>query len=274
MTKRAQDKRLQRKREMARDLRRRQRRMRLIRIWVSAGVAVAAVAGILIATQLGDDQKPSAKASPTPTIPLNASPPSGVRCKGPRATPSAPKAYSTPPPQVVKNDRKYEVTMVTTCGTIKMTLDPKAAPKAVNNFVFLAKEGFYNGLTFHRVEQTPPFQLVQGGDPKGDGTGDPGYQFAIETPAPSATSQYVRGAPPETQYLRGVVAMANSGQPDTNGSQFFIVYRDVKLKPDYTVLGKMDAASDKTIGAMMQAPVEKAAPRPKIYIVSVTVKEI
>ena len=95
--------------------------------------------------------------------------------------------------------------MVTSCGTIVIRLEPKQAPVTVNNFVFLADQGFYNGLTFHRV--IPGF-VIQGGDPKGDGTGGPGYQFKDELPT--------------TPYTLGDLAMANAG-PNTNGSQFFIV---------------------------------------------------
>ena len=107
-------------------------------------------------------------------------------------------------------------------GDIVFELFPKEAPLAVNNFVSLTEKGFYNGLTFHRVE--PDF-VIQGGDPRGDGTGGPGYKFADE--------------PVTRDYLEGTVAMANSG-PDTNGSQFFIMLKDTpQLPKNYTIFGKV-----------------------------------
>ena len=105
----------------------------------------------------------------------------------------------------ISTAKTYTATMVTSCGTIVIRLEPKQAPKTVNNFVFLADQGFYNGLIFHRV--IPNF-IIQGGDPAGNGTGGPGYQFNDELPT--------------TAYRIGDVAMANAGA-NTNGSQFFIV---------------------------------------------------
>lgn len=105
-------------------------------------------------------------------------------------------------------------------GTIEFEIFPEA-PKAASNFVFLATEGFYNGLTFHRV--VPDF-VIQGGDPKGDGTGGPGYSFEDE--------------PVKRKYDKGIVAMANAG-PNTNGSQFFIMLENNPLPPNYTIFGKV-----------------------------------
>jgi cyclophilin family peptidyl-prolyl cis-trans isomerase len=124
---------------------------------------------------------------------------------------------------VISTAKTYTATMTTSCGTIVIRLEPKQAPTTVNNFVFLADQGFYNGLTFHRV--IPGF-VIQGGDPKGDGTGGPGYQFADE--------------PPTTPYTLGDVAMANAG-PNTNGSQFFIVegVQGTRLPLQYSRLGKV-----------------------------------
>lgn len=122
-------------------------------------------------------------------------------------------------------------------GTIIFTLFADEAPKAVSNFVFLTKEGFYDGLTFHRVE---PGFVVQGGDPNGNGTGGPGYKFEDE--------------PVKRSYTRGIVAMANSG-PNTNGSQFFIMLADTPLPPQYTIFGEvtagMDVVDQITVGNVM-----------------------
>ncbi len=123
----------------------------------------------------------------------------------------------------ISTSKTYVATMATSCGQIVIRLEPKQAPVTVNNFVFLADQGFYNGLTFHRV--IPGF-VIQGGDPKGDGTGGPGYQFNDELPT--------------TPYTLGDVAMANSG-PNTNGSQFFIVEGSAgtQLPLQYSRFGKV-----------------------------------
>jgi cyclophilin family peptidyl-prolyl cis-trans isomerase len=127
-------------------------------------------------------------------------------------------------------DAKFEVTIATDKGDIVMLLDAGLAPNTVNNFVVQARQGFYDGLTFHRV--VPGF-VIQGGDPDGTGRGGPGYRFADEP---------VRGA-----YTLGAVAMANAG-PDTNGSQFFICIEDCqdKLQPLYNLFGYVTAGIEVT----------------------------
>jgi len=114
--------------------------------------------------------------------------------------------FPAPPPSCLEDGVDYAATMVTDAGTIEIDLFEDEAPLTVNNFVYLARYGFYDGLDFHRV--IPDF-VLQGGDPNGDGTGGPGYRFEDELPEPE-------------DYRAGSLAMANSG-PDTNGSQFFIV---------------------------------------------------
>ncbi|MDO8672500.1 MAG: peptidylprolyl isomerase [Dehalococcoidia bacterium] len=116
------------------------------------------------------------------------------------------REYSSSPLITIDPNKSYVATIETDKGQIKAELFAKDAPKTVNNFVFLAREGFYNGTTFHRV--IPGF-MAQGGDPKGDGTGGPGYKFADEFS--------------QRKNLVGTLSMANSG-PNTNGSQFFITY--------------------------------------------------
>ena len=122
----------------------------------------------------------------------------------------------------------YRVTLGTTKGTIVMDLAPKLAPTTVNNFINLARDGYYTGLTFHRV--VPDF-VVQGGCPEGTGTGGPGYRFDDE--------------PVTGEYTLGAVAMANAG-PNTNGSQFFICIDDCrsKLAPAYNLFGFVTAGMD------------------------------
>jgi cyclophilin family peptidyl-prolyl cis-trans isomerase len=132
----------------------------------------------------------------------------------------------------------YSVTIATDKGEIVMDLDPRLAPRTVNNFVSLARDGFYNGLTFHRV--VPGF-VIQGGCPQGTGTGGPGYKFADE--------------PVQGNYRDGAVAMANSG-PDTNGSQFFICLGDqMGLPKQYNLFGHtvsgLDVVSKIAVGDVM-----------------------
>lgn len=121
----------------------------------------------------------------------------------------------------IDTNKLYDITIQTAKGDIQMELDPQLAPKTVNNFVHLARGGYYDGLTFHRV--VPDF-VVQGGCPEGTGRGGPGYRFEDEA---------VKG-----DYIEGAVAMANSG-PNTNGSQFFICTVDDRHKLDkkYNLFG-------------------------------------
>ncbi len=122
----------------------------------------------------------------------------------------------------------YQATIATKLGDIVLCLQPDLAPETVNNFVTLARNDYYNGLTFHRV--VPGF-VIQGGDPTGTGSGGPGYSFPDE--------------PVRQQYVDGAVAMANSG-PNTNGSQFFIDIADntAQLQPLYNLFGKVETGLD------------------------------
>ena len=138
------------------------------------------------------------------------------------------KQYSAPVDQKLDANKKYTATIETTEGTMTAELYPKIAPQTVNAFVFLAKDGFYEGVIFHRV--IPGF-MIQGGDPAGDGSGDPGYYFNDETD------------PALTFSVPGRLAMANAG-PNTNGSQFFITEAPVpELDGKYTIFGQCDAHS-------------------------------
>jgi len=119
------------------------------------------------------------------------------------------------------------ITLETNFGNIKFNTYDFEAPNTVKNFITLAEKGFYNNLIFHRVIDG---FMIQGGDPRGDGSGGPGYTFADEL-SPN-TKSYQEG------YKKGVVAMANAG-PDTNGSQFFIMLKDTPLPKNYTIFGKV-----------------------------------
>lgn len=124
------------------------------------------------------------------------------------------------------------ITIQTNFGNIQFETYDADAPKAVQNFLSLAQKGFYNNLTFHRV--IPGF-MIQGGDPKGDGTGGPGYAFGDELNPD--TESYKNG------YKKGVVAMANAG-PNTNGSQFFVMLSDYNLPHNYTIFGRVMSGQD------------------------------
>ncbi|MGC8480345.1 MAG: peptidylprolyl isomerase [Acidimicrobiales bacterium] len=144
----------------------------------------------------------------------------------PAADGSSPKIrhFTQAPPMCISTSKNYTATIVTDVGTFKVKLDPKTAPLTTNNFVFLARYHYFDGIIFHRV--IPGF-VVQGGDPTGTGTGGPGYTFKDELPKKGA-------------YKLGSVAMANSG-PNTNGSQFFIVVgpSGEQLPPQYSLFGQV-----------------------------------
>ena len=136
------------------------------------------------------------------------------------------KSYSEPPKMTIDVNKKYTATVDTDKGTIVVDLYPKEAPKTVNNFVFLAKEGFYDGTIFHRV--IPTF-MVQCGDPTGTGMGGPGYKFEDETD--KEKNPHV--------FQEGTLAMANAG-PNTNGSQFFITEQPTPhLQGHHTIFGQV-----------------------------------
>lgn len=130
---------------------------------------------------------------------------------------------ANPPEMTIDTDAVHRVTIATSRGDIVMDLDARIAPLSVNNFVALATDGFYDGLTFHRVE---PGFVIQGGCPEGSGRGGPGWRFADE--------------PVQGEYTKGAVAMANAG-PDTNGSQFFICLDDLtgRLPKNYNLFGNV-----------------------------------
>ncbi|MFA5020664.1 MAG: peptidylprolyl isomerase [Patescibacteria group bacterium] len=125
------------------------------------------------------------------------------------------------PSMTINQAKVYTAAIQTDAGEIEITLNAKATPITVNNFVALARQGFYNDTIFHRVIKG---FMIQGGDPRGDGTGGPGYSFADEAFS--------------GEYERGTIAMANAG-PNTNGSQFFIMHADYPLPKNYVIFGRV-----------------------------------
>jgi len=158
--------------------------------------------------------------------------------------------------------KTYSATIETTDGTMKADLFASEAPMTVNNFVFLAQQGFYDGAPFHRIIKN---FMVQTGDPvRRDGTGGPGYRFQDE--------------PVKRAYERGTLAMANA-RPNTNGSQFFIVQGDnVNLPPNYTIFGKVTDGLD-TLDKIASTPVgpspggEPSKPQSEVDITNITIQE-
>jgi cyclophilin family peptidyl-prolyl cis-trans isomerase len=157
----------------------------------------------------------------------------------------------------IDESKRYTAEMTTSKGTVKIALDPAAAPKTVNNFVFLSRYHYYDGIVFHRV--IPGF-VLQGGDPEGTGTGGPGYRFEDELPKPG-------------RYELGSLAMANAG-PNTNGSQFFIISGDsgVRLPPQYSLFGKVVSGLD-VVAAIDAIGTQSGTPKEKVLIESVTITE-
>lgn len=163
--------------------------------------------------------------------------------------------YDSPPAMTIDPAKSYTATIETTAGTMVAELFPSEAPKAVNNFVFLARDSFYQDVIFHRVISG---FVIQGGDPTGTGRGGPGYQFEDE--------------PVQRQYLRGTLAMANAG-PNTNGSQFFVLHADNQLPPNYTIFGKLKSGED-VVDAIAEAPTgANDRPTDPVSIKSVSIEE-
>jgi peptidylprolyl isomerase len=169
----------------------------------------------------------------------------------------ADKQYSAEPEMSIDPDKRYTAEMKTSKGSMTIALDPIAAPRTVNSFVFLAKNGYYDGVVFHRI--IPGF-MAQGGDPTGTGRGGPGYKFSDELPSPG-------------RYEIGSVAMANAG-PNTNGSQFFIISGQdgVRLPPSYSLFGKVVGGVE-TIAALDAVGTGSGSPKERVVIESVTITE-
>ncbi len=163
--------------------------------------------------------------------------------------------YQSAPEVSIDLGKTYTATLDTNHGMITIEFDPVRSPTAVNNFVFLAREGFYDGVIFHRV--VPGF-VVQGGDPTGTGTGGPGYKFRDELEGSG-------------KYARGVVAMANAG-PNTNGSQFFICLDNVGLPHAYTIFGTVTDGME-AVDAIAAAPRRGERPTEDCTMNSVTINE-
>jgi cyclophilin family peptidyl-prolyl cis-trans isomerase len=177
----------------------------------------------------------------------------------PAADGSSPKTkqFNDTPEMGIDPAKRYTATMVTSMGDLVIALDPASAPKTVNNFVFLARYGYYEGVIFHRIIRN---FVIQGGDPTGTGRGGPGYRFEDELPKPG-------------RYEIGSLAMANAG-PNTNGSQFFIISGPdgARLPPQYALFGKVVKGLD-IVEKIQSVPVKSERPVEDVVIISVDVTE-
>jgi peptidylprolyl isomerase len=226
------------------------RRRRNVRLVAILGAVAALVAGALFlsgndeTTTPAADGTPTTGSSPTPaeSQPASEAPPAKAACGAKAPKLQDPKSYKAPPKMSLKDGVDYSAVLHTSCGDVTIDLLEKDAPETVNNFVFLAGDGYYDGLAFHRVVAN---FVIQAGDPNnvnGQPPDGPGYTIPDELPDKA------------NEYIYGVVAMANIGQPDTGGGQFFIVVSDFAkkkapagLQPLYSIFGRVDPSSYATV---------------------------
>jgi cyclophilin family peptidyl-prolyl cis-trans isomerase len=219
---------------------------RWIILAVFAVIAVGVVAAVLISRGGGSDDSSSSSSEA-----------SSGGCKKVEAPEPKTTSFSKPK-QVLKAGEEATVVMKTSCGTFKIALDTQRAPKTANSFAFLAEEGFYDDLTFHRI--VPGF-VIQGGDPEGTGTGGPGYNVVEKPPANLA-------------YTKGVVAMAKSSAepPGSSGSQFYVVTApDAGLPPEYALVGKVSEGYS-TVEAIEKQGTPEETPKQTVLIEEATLE--
>lgn len=181
-------------------------------------------------------------------------------CGAEAPPPAQPMSFDAPEDEKIPSDATVTATIATSCGDVVLLLDQNQSPQTVNSFVFLARQGYFNGTAFHRI--VPGF-VIQGGDPTASGVGGPGYTVPDEFPADGFT------------YSRGIVAMANAG-PRSTGSQFFITLADTGLQPTFAPLGVVSDGFE-TLDEIAKVPVgpgpsgETSLPLETVYIDSVTI---
>jgi peptidyl-prolyl cis-trans isomerase B (cyclophilin B) len=230
---------------------RRRRTLAIVGGSVAAAVVVVAVVATVVLTYRehkgkqasapGSSSTSAAPGTPSGIPPLPAFKPAadlGANCQYEPSAEQASKPATLPRQGKVPSDpAQVSASMVTNQGNIGLLLANNESPCTVNSFASLAQQKFFDDTKCHRLTASPTSSVLQCGDPTGDGTGGPGYQFPNEYP----TDQYKPDDPAVHEpvvYPRGTLAMANAG-PNTNGSQFFMVYKDTQLPPEYTVFGKI-----------------------------------
>jgi peptidyl-prolyl cis-trans isomerase B (cyclophilin B) len=213
-------------------------RRRAQRNAIAIGLSVIVVLGIAIGAALlrrtsSTTTAASPSASATPSASAGASNAANP-CPAPSVkAPATPGSWKAAPPKTLAADKSWKLTLKTTCGDVVAKLDGSKAPQAVSSAIFLSRNGFWNGSPCHRLT-TQGIYVLQCGDPTGTGTGGPGYTFGP-----------VENAPKNGVYPAGTIAMARAQSTDSNGSQFFIVYKNSSLPaPGYTILGKITSGLD------------------------------
>ncbi|MFI9545978.1 peptidylprolyl isomerase [Streptomyces sp. NPDC052016] len=229
----------QRKRQLAREkfLRQQQRRTAARRKARVRNSVIASVLGVIVVGSLTlyttgvlkDDDKSNASAESTPSAT-----PSAVEdpCEKPAAGSVKSQTWKKEPAMTIDKSAKYTMKLATTCGEIDIALKASAAPHTVNSFNFLAGKGYLDHTKCHRLT-TNGIYVLQCGDPTGSGSGGPGYTIPDENLKDKSLKDNI--------YPAGTVAMANTSQPNTGGSQFFLVYQDSSLPPSYTPFGTVSA---------------------------------
>ena len=259
------------KRKLERQLERRAAKERQRRIYtivgsiVAAIVVIGAIVATFVVTNKDSGTKTASAATTTPTsaapdtpaapgqLPAFAAPADlGGNCQYPASPEKASKPTNPPRAGKVPTDpAQVSASMATNQGNIGLQLDNAKSPCTVNSFANLAQQGFFNDTPCHRLTTSEGLAVLQCGDPTGQGSGGPGYQFENEYP----TNQFQPDDPKLGQpvvYPRGTLAMANAG-PGTNGSQFFLVYKDSELPPNYTVFGTIDQTGLATLDKIAAA---------------------
>lgn len=243
-------------------------RRRMIRFGILGLVVLAVIGFALFSGKDAEDTSANKDEAGASTAPVASEEPTGVACDGQEPPPADPKQYDAPE-QVMEEGVDYAAVIDTSCGVIEIDLLEEKAPKTVNSFIFLAQEGFYDGLTFHRIVSN---FVIQGGDPEGTGSGGPGYVVDDEFPAKGR------------EYIFGTVAMANAG-PGTTGSQFFIVVHEgangetdqpVGLDPLYSLFGQATEESFEVIKEISKVEVAGQtgeSPVVPVYINSIEIVE-
>ncbi|MFV9503807.1 MAG: peptidylprolyl isomerase [Oscillochloridaceae bacterium umkhey_bin13] len=232
-----------------------------------SAIVVLLVLGLIGLLLINRASPPATAVAPTPDAVPTVAAPTAVAAPtsaalDPATLPTATSYnFAGPPPMTIDPDRGYVATILTPRGEIVAELLPGIAPQTVNNFVFLARENFYNGLTWHRV--LPDF-MAQGGDPDGTGAGGPGYSIPAEF-----TDQIVFDQP-------GLLAMARSSDPNSAGSQFFITTGPAPwLNGQYTIFGRVITGQEIVNGIPLRDPSNPAdLTRPGEQILGITISEL
>jgi peptidyl-prolyl cis-trans isomerase B (cyclophilin B) len=244
------------KRKLERQLARRAeraKRRRLITAITAAAAVIIVAGGIVTLVAVGHHS--SANAAGTSASPSSSAAPAAQTSHGPckyTSTPDQPapqgKTVGLPSdPTPTPKTGTVSVTLKTTQGDIPMTLDRAEAPCTVQSMAFLAQQKFFDNTPCHRLTNSTGLKVLQCGDPTGSGSGGPGFTIPDEKPKNLKKAGGDAGAQGADVYPRGTLAMANTGQPNSGGSQFFLVYDETDLPPDYTVFGTVGAAGLTTL---------------------------